>query len=51
MRNITTITLKTKPAARGHQAHRSGAGTHQDRRLKRLKTRQAQRFAVYKENA
>jgi hypothetical protein len=38
----TTLKIKAKPiwkAAKGHQAHRGGAGTHADKRLSRLKTR------------
>ena len=30
-----------KSERKGHQSHRSGAGQHQDRRLKRQRTRQA----------
>ena len=37
-----TITVKTPKLRKGHQAHRSGAGTMGDRRLGRLKTRATQ---------
>jgi hypothetical protein len=40
-----TIVIKSvKPwqLAKGHQGHRSGAGTHSDRRMSRLKTRASQ---------
>lgn len=45
---VTTIKLDVDPTkvARGHQPHRSGAGIHQDRRTKRLRTRSAQRRAA-----
>lgn len=36
------IVFKSKPVAKGHQPHRSGAGQHQDRRTNRLRTRAAQ---------
>jgi hypothetical protein len=48
MENIK-ITIKVKQpweASRGHLGHKSGAGVHHDRRLKRLKTRAAQKRAV-----
>lgn len=44
MKDITTIRIEVKPwlAPKGHTPHRSGAGKHGDRRLKRLKTRNNQ---------
>ena len=44
----TTITIHVDPlkVAKGHQAHRGGAGLHNDRRTKRLRTRSAQRRAA-----
>ena len=44
MKDITRIVLKPlNPAkvARGHKSHLSGAGIHQDRRTRRLRTRGA----------
>ena len=44
-----TIKLNVKQpwqVSRGHAGHKSGAGVHQDRRLKRLRTRAAQRRAA-----
>ena len=43
------VKLNLRPqweASKGHPEHRSGAGQHSDRRLKRLKTRQSQRRAA-----
>jgi hypothetical protein len=34
---------------RGHAEHKSGAGVHQDRRTKRLRTRQTQLKAALRE--
>jgi hypothetical protein len=46
-RTIKLAPLDPSKVKRGHQEHRSGAGTHQDRRTKRLRTRSAQkRFAL-----
>ena len=42
---ITLIPPKGK-VRRGHQPHRSGAGTHHDRRTNRLRSRGDQRRAV-----
>lgn len=39
MKTIITVRTDYARIARGHQAHKSGAGTHGDRRLKRQKTR------------
>lgn len=39
------VKIKVNPAwkvAKGHQTHRNGGGTHSDKRLKRLKTRNNQ---------
>jgi hypothetical protein len=36
------IEIKKKPIARGHSQHRSGAGTHIDKRYKRQRTRATQ---------
>lgn len=47
--NRTTITLpllKPWQISMGHKVHRSGSGTHGDRRLKRLRTRADQRRAA-----
>jgi hypothetical protein len=44
-----TIAIDGKPpwkVATGHKAYRGGAGTHHDRRSKRLKTRSAQKLAA-----
>jgi hypothetical protein len=43
--------IKVDPSkvSRGHQPHLSGAGKHHDRRLKRLRTRSAQRQAAFSE--
>jgi hypothetical protein len=49
----TIIKLNVKPdwaASRGHINHKSGAGVHHDRRLKRLKTRSAQKRAAFGAN-
>lgn len=43
------IVLDLKPSwvvAKGHQSRMSGAGHHGDRRMKRLRTRSAQRRAA-----
>jgi len=48
-RKHTTISLpKLDPSriARGHQPHRGGAGTHGDRRLRRLRSRGEQQRAA-----
>lgn len=36
------FTVKAKNAPAGHQQHRSGSGSHGDRRTKRLNTRNSQ---------
>lgn len=41
MRNISTIRLMPKALSKGHAAHRSGSGVHNDRRQRRQRTRQA----------
>ncbi len=43
-RNKNVITIKVDPlkVRRGHQPRMSGAGTHLDRRSRRLRTRSAQ---------
>ncbi len=43
----STIKLACRSLAKGHQAHKSGAGQHGDRRLKRLKTRHSQKRAAF----
>ena len=40
---ITLPSLDPWRVKRGHTAHRGGAGSHQDRRTARLRTRSAQR--------
>jgi len=49
--NGRTILLLEDPKpwemSKGHQPRRGGTGTHGDRRLKRLKTRQSQRQAIF----
>jgi hypothetical protein len=46
---IKLAPIDPSKVAKGHTAHRGGAGTHHDRRLKRLKTRSAQRQAAFGE--
>jgi len=43
---IKLLPLNPWKVRRGHQARRSGSGSHHDRRLKRLITRSAQRQAA-----
>jgi len=43
------IVVDPSKVSRGHAAHRGGAGTHHDRRTKRLRTRTAQRRAALAE--
>jgi hypothetical protein len=46
-KDTLTIVVDPTKIARGHMAHRSGAGKHGDRRLKRLRTRStATRFTM-----
>jgi hypothetical protein len=47
-KNITITLPRLDPSRskRGHSAHRTGAGTHHDRRTNRLRTRSAQRQAA-----
>jgi len=40
---------KSWEVGRGHAAHKSGSGVHQDRRTKRQRTRQAQRRSALSE--
>jgi len=49
MKVAFTIKVENKPARKGHQTHRSGAGQHQDRRTKRNRTRSAQKSKAIKE--
>ena len=42
------IKIKTSEVARGHNQHRTGTGAHADKRLKRLKTRAAQKRQALK---
>lgn len=43
-RNVIKLPpLDPSKVKRGHSAHRGGAGTHHDRRTKRLRTRASQR--------
>lgn len=44
-----TIHVDPTKVSKGHAAHRGGAGTHHDRRTKRLRTRTAQRRAALAE--
>lgn len=44
-----TIKIERKPVALGHQSHISGSGAHQDKRTKRVRTRQAKRQQWRKE--
>lgn len=48
----TTITIRTdySKIARGHSTHKSGAGTHADRRQKRQRTRGAANRAAMRDN-
>jgi len=43
-----TITLKTKKPAIGHQSHRGGSGTH-DNRPRKQRTRTAQKSAAIRD--
>lgn len=50
---IATMKIKIEKdptkVKRGHQAHRSGSGEHQDRRDRRNRTRQSQKNNAIKE--
>jgi hypothetical protein len=50
-KNVTLILAPLDPwkVKRGHAAHRTGAGTHQDRRTKRLRSRGDQRRVLGEE--
>ena len=39
MKKSFTIKIEAPKPAKGHQPHRSGSGTHKDRRTKRNRTR------------
>jgi len=47
---ITLVTLDPWKVKRGHAAHKTGSGTHQDRRTKRLRSRGDQRRVALAEN-
>jgi len=47
---ITLATVDPWRVKRGHAAHRTGAGTHHDRRTKRLRSRGDQRRVALAEN-
>lgn len=52
MKEIIVIkVVKPWQVAKGHQDHRSGAGTHADRRMSRLLTRSAQQRAAINEKS
>ena len=38
-KNPNTIEITLRPLKKGHQPHLGGAGVHQDRRLRRTRTR------------
>jgi hypothetical protein len=44
-----TVKVRVTTARSGHQPHRSGNGVHQDKRLHRLNTRQAQKSAAMRD--
>lgn len=46
-----TINIKEGKKSYGHIPHRSGSGTHQDKRTKRCRTRKAATTRAIKENS
>jgi len=48
---ITLPPLDASKVSRGHGPHRSGSGTHGDRRLKRLRSRGNERRAAMEEGS